>query len=118
MAGMATFAWKPSFGVAPSPRPRLHAETPTSCPTWHAPGNSGHGHAPPLDGHPTPHAATVSQLRKQLVHVSLKVDVIDQLSGLFVAVFSIDRSPAHDSLEVEPHDQKDHQESISDDHAF
>ena len=76
---------KPSFGIAPPPRPRsrLHAETPTSCPELRAPGHSWHGHAPPLDGHPTPYAAAVSQLRRQHVHVSLKVDVIDQLSGLF-----------------------------------
>jgi hypothetical protein len=73
---------------------------------------------PPRPSTPGSQTPAVSQLHKQLVHVNLKVDVLNQLSWLFGPFFGIGRSPSNDNLEVEPHDQKEHKDSGTVDHAF
>jgi len=72
----------------------------------------------PRPSTPVSQTGTVSQPRRQLVHVNRKVDVLDQLSRIFGLFFAVGHSPTHSNLEVEPHDQKDHHESNSDGHAF
>ena len=60
---------------------------------------------PPRPPSPAPQAPPVSQLRRQLVHVNRKVDVLDQLS-IEYGRFSASTVPAgHNRLEVEQHEQ-------------
>ena len=59
-------------------------------------------HWPPS---PAPQAPPVSQLRRQLVHVNRKVDVLDQLSHVYGQSSASTVPAGHNRLEVEQHEQ-------------
>ena len=75
---------RPTLGLTPPPGVLSRSRKPQPrAQSRHLSGDLAVGMTPLRPSTPGPHAPPVSRLNRQLVHVSLKVDVIDQLSGLF-----------------------------------